>query len=623
MFLILLPQFNFCSSKQEITTDLEDITVTYPNGGEELAKGSTVVIKWNSTISNNNNTKNSNNSNNNNSVNNKNNDSNVTYSSTIIENTNKNDSINQINAETKGDTIPEKVKLKLAKEIEKINRTINLSSIDCSFMKSSVFPVIGLIVASAAIVGGVIALIVIGVRNSNSNDYSNNVNIDLYKNDNFLFTIGHRRKNTGSLEWSIPDKLSGRDYKIKITSSVNSEIFDFSDETFSIIDENLINDKNNSNNTNENLTNDDDNNDNDTNSNTNNNNTNTDSPNSNNNSENNNIETDTTENSNLPYEFVLNGYNDSAILTESIKYNVIPDDENSNINFNQLPTHLKHYIYLNLQSVTDKLEELPESKSRKLDEAKNKYIKEYYRNSPKDRELIRMLLGGSFEDNLQLYDEVDEIVMGFDSIDKKTKRPTSPAILIKVSSIYGIASRLEESVIHKKSVIAGYNVYTSDEKSTIIISDYIIGATSLGYEGELIESYNNPHNRTDIITYSKDSDLFCADFDVNSLEGITEYLELDAFNININDFDSVNLIVTELNDAFSVNINGITNDLPTAQNYQHSLNNTLSAYRSTLQKFQANNKNTDIVNDISNILDTLTIEVADSSLCIEFQINLQ
>jgi hypothetical protein len=59
--------------------------------------------------------------------------------------------------------------------------------------------------------------------------------IDLYKGGTFHSNISTSVESTGSRQWDIPFNLeSGSDYRIKITSATNPDIFDFSDNDFGI-----------------------------------------------------------------------------------------------------------------------------------------------------------------------------------------------------------------------------------------------------------------------------------------------------------------------------------------------------------------------------------------------------
>jgi hypothetical protein len=64
---------------------------------------------------------------------------------------------------------------------------------------------------------------------------SENVKIELYKNGIFDSEIIESTPSDGSKDWTIPSELTpGDEYKIKITSVVDNNIFDFSDLDFSI-----------------------------------------------------------------------------------------------------------------------------------------------------------------------------------------------------------------------------------------------------------------------------------------------------------------------------------------------------------------------------------------------------
>ena len=64
---------------------------------------------------------------------------------------------------------------------------------------------------------------------------SSNVSIKLYVNSSFNSNITTNTSNDGSYYWNIPSSIAqGSNYKIKITSTSNSNVYDYSDGTFSI-----------------------------------------------------------------------------------------------------------------------------------------------------------------------------------------------------------------------------------------------------------------------------------------------------------------------------------------------------------------------------------------------------
>jgi len=69
-----------------------------------------------------------------------------------------------------------------------------------------------------------------------SDNISEQVSIDLYKAGSYYYTITASTPSDAHHLWDIPDTLQGgSDYKIKITSVINSSIFDFSDGNFTIV----------------------------------------------------------------------------------------------------------------------------------------------------------------------------------------------------------------------------------------------------------------------------------------------------------------------------------------------------------------------------------------------------
>jgi len=69
-----------------------------------------------------------------------------------------------------------------------------------------------------------------------TDNITENVSIDLFKNDTLYTVIEFATGSDGSKSWNIADTTTpGSDYKIKITSVVDSEVFDFSDINFTIV----------------------------------------------------------------------------------------------------------------------------------------------------------------------------------------------------------------------------------------------------------------------------------------------------------------------------------------------------------------------------------------------------
>jgi len=58
------------------------------------------------------------------------------------------------------------------------------------------------------------------------NDF--NVQLDLYKGDNWVSNIAENVPSKGTITWKVPVSVTGSDYKIKATSSINSSFYSFS-----------------------------------------------------------------------------------------------------------------------------------------------------------------------------------------------------------------------------------------------------------------------------------------------------------------------------------------------------------------------------------------------------------
>jgi hypothetical protein len=68
-----------------------------------------------------------------------------------------------------------------------------------------------------------------------TDDIAEHVRIDLYKGGVFDSVINDSTRSDGSTNWDIPTGLApGSDYRVKITSEVDTTIFDFSDADFTI-----------------------------------------------------------------------------------------------------------------------------------------------------------------------------------------------------------------------------------------------------------------------------------------------------------------------------------------------------------------------------------------------------
>ena len=66
-----------------------------------------------------------------------------------------------------------------------------------------------------------------------TSNISDDVKIDLYKGGSILYVIANSTSNSGNYLWTIPDTLhSGIDYRIKVTSVLDSSITDYSDSGF-------------------------------------------------------------------------------------------------------------------------------------------------------------------------------------------------------------------------------------------------------------------------------------------------------------------------------------------------------------------------------------------------------
>jgi hypothetical protein len=75
-----------------------------------------------------------------------------------------------------------------------------------------------------------------------TSNISENVSIELFKGGSVYYTIANSIPNNGNYMWSIPDTLqSAIYYKVKITSVLDSSIYDFSDDVFGTVNQVLSN----------------------------------------------------------------------------------------------------------------------------------------------------------------------------------------------------------------------------------------------------------------------------------------------------------------------------------------------------------------------------------------------
>jgi hypothetical protein len=66
-----------------------------------------------------------------------------------------------------------------------------------------------------------------------TSNISDDVKIELYKGGNNFYTIANSTSNVGNYIWTIPDTLPSRtDYKVKISSVLDNNLYDFSDSGF-------------------------------------------------------------------------------------------------------------------------------------------------------------------------------------------------------------------------------------------------------------------------------------------------------------------------------------------------------------------------------------------------------
>ena len=74
-----------------------------------------------------------------------------------------------------------------------------------------------------------------------TDNVTEDVKIELYKGGSFDRTVSSSTASDGSHDWTVPsDVATGSDYQIKITSTTNSSVYDYSDADFTITEESYV-----------------------------------------------------------------------------------------------------------------------------------------------------------------------------------------------------------------------------------------------------------------------------------------------------------------------------------------------------------------------------------------------
>ncbi|MEJ2195954.1 MAG: Ser-Thr-rich GPI-anchored membrane family protein [Ignavibacteriaceae bacterium] len=189
------------------------ITVVSPNGGESWAAGSTQVISWNNNISEN-----------------------------VKIDLYKNGIFNSnITSSTSSDgTYNWDIPFTLQSASDYTIKITSVSDTSITDVSDANFTIIGNQIAVTSPNGGENWLESEDQLITWTDNLAENVQIQLFKGGIFHSSITTSTPSSGSFVWNPPSSIpSGSDYTIKISSVIDGAIFDFSDNTFTIINNNI------------------------------------------------------------------------------------------------------------------------------------------------------------------------------------------------------------------------------------------------------------------------------------------------------------------------------------------------------------------------------------------------
>lgn len=494
--LIFLPQFNFCSSKQ---LDVSSINVIVPDDKDEFPINSKVYIRWSTS-----------------------NNSNVALlpNSAYLPLT-KNSLIN--NNLSKADlginsTLSAFQRNSILRQILKRSQTT--CDVDCNnACDDAVGQVVQAILIGTAVVGGVILFtvgaIIIGVVLSRRNKTpSDGMNIDLLRGDDSFINLAKRTPNDGVFEWVIPRDLPPDDnYAIKISVAEKPDVFAISDGYFTVTPEKP--DENGEEENSDNIIDED-----------------TDEP-SNNTVENGNEETK----EQLISKARRNTY---SYLDKGIK----------GFDASLLPDGMKHYVYFNLDNIDSEMNDISGKNERVLNKFLSKTVKDNLASYllPYERDIANKIAENTFKENMELFSEVKEIIMGIETITNYPERPPM-TILALVEDAEVITDRLSgQPEVFIKDSIEGLDVYKSNVTNTIIFNENVIGVTTAGLEHELVKSFNKP-NAVLKDKINREHDLIWSNLDVAELK---YDINFSAMNIDPNNLDKLNLNISQYENGFNI-----------------------------------------------------------------------
>jgi len=415
----------------------------------------------------------------------------------------------------------------------------------------------------------VIVLIVVGISSAAKNAHKELINIDLFKEGAPLIRIAENFPNIGMFNWTVPNDLPyGNDYFVRISNSDRSEISDDSNSTFSIIKGNETNDTDNN-------------------------------------------ENDDNENN-----------NDSLLISEA-QAKILPfvkTNQIETISTNQLPEGMPHSFYVNFDSISNEVGNMPYKKADILNRFINNTFKQHKPKnlSPLEEYIADYLAEKTMKENLEMLGDVKEMVMGVGLL----KYGSKPAMLglARVVNTEKIRNRMENSKeYYSRHIIEGFEVYKSVSTSTIIFSNQVIGIANRGLEKLLIKSYSNKV-ASDMPEVNRDVDLFWAKFDVKGLGYVVDDLKLDKLGIDKNELDKVSFKVSKYDDRYSLSANIETKNPLLAHKYTSIFNKLIAEAKEIYTKTAFIGLPNDVKSTMKDLLDSLVFTNDGNSISIDADI---
>lgn len=440
-----------------------------------------------------------------------------------------------------------------------------------------------------AVIGGVVGtfFILYGIAYSSikKKKTRENIKIDLLKKTNLVQTIIDEVSNDGAYIWHIPpDFPPGDDYAVKLSLVKKPEVFSISDGYFTITSDETEEEESTENNYA-----DDDN----TSEKTNNDN-NDDDSNNENKETNNNIVTEA--------------------HRETFSY---MDDGIKTFDASLLPNSMKHYVYYNFDNIENEMNNATGKKEKVINKFLSKTINDNLAPYllPYEKELGKRLARNTVKENLELFSDAKEILMGIETIMNYPERPPMTMLML-VEDAETITDRLSaQPDVYIKDSIEGLDVYMSNMNTAIIFNESVIGVTTKGLEYELIKSFNNPNQRLkDRI--NRNSDLMWFDLDFDELK---YDVDLSSMNINPDKLDRLNVNLSRGEHSYNFYSEILLKDADLTEEYASIFNERLNALKLPVTK-ALTTTNQDANEELLSVMNDLEMENGNSSIYIELEI---